>query len=119
MRRIDKSDIGDLLKSLEHARHQLISEKDCNGLPVSGIAWIQGAISDAIIYIQLLEQELYQSNEMLGGTTLDLCEIKEFLEEVFGREDIAEFCNDEEKARLKKIIEENEWQDKEEEENGK
>ena len=115
MRRIDKNDIGDLLKSLEHARHQLISEKDCNGVPVSGISWIQEAISDAIIYIQLLEQELYQSNEMLGYTTSELCEIKEFLEEIFGREDITEFCNDDEKTRLKKIIKENEWQDKEEE----
>lgn len=56
MKKFNRTDICELLKSLESAKHQVVSDG------IAGVAWIQEVIGNAIIHIQLLKQELYSSD---------------------------------------------------------
>ena len=94
-----------LLKELDSARSQLLHED------VSGIAWIQKAISDSIIWIQLLKQELYSKKSKREDAELSLEENENFLEEVFGRKDIADFCTKLEKQNIRKYIDLKQWKE--------
>lgn len=97
--------ISDLVKDLNSARNQLLSEN------VAGIAWIQKAIRDSIIWIQLLQQELYSEKSLRKDAELSLEENKNFLEEVFGRKDIADFCTNLEKQNIRKYIDLKQWEE--------
>lgn len=97
--------ISDLIKDLNSARSQLLSEN------VAGIAWIQKAISDSIIWIQLLQQEIYSEKSLRENAELSLEENENFLEDVFGRKDIADFCTDTEKQNIRKYIGLKQWEE--------
>jgi len=97
--------ISDLVKDLNSARNQLLSEN------VAKIAWIQKAIRDSIIWIQLLQQELYSEKSLRKDAELSLEENKNFLEEVFGRKDIADFCTNLEKQNIRKYIYLKQWEE--------
>ena len=109
MSRYSDCDLSELLKKLQNARGQLISDK------VEGISWIQAAISEAIIWIQIKEQELYRVTEENEINRMTIESHQEFFSEVFGRTDIVDFCTDSEKERLREAIEKADWKDKEEE----
>lgn len=98
MKKFDKADIGELLKSLESAKHQVVSDD------IAGVAWIQEAIGNAIIHIQLLEQELYSSDERLCLAELELEELKGFVGNVFQCRDAADCYTDEERERFRMAI---------------
>ena len=100
--------LSELMKKLHNARSQLISDN------VAGISWIQAAISEAIIWIQIKEQELYGATEENEINRLTIESHQEFFDEVFGRTDIVDFCTDTEKERLREAIEKADWKDKEE-----
>lgn len=69
--------ISDLIKDLNGARNQLLSEN------VARIAWIQKAIRDSIIWIQLLQQELYSEKSLRKDAELSLEENKKLFRRGF------------------------------------
>ena len=97
MKKFNRTDICELLKSLESAKHQVVSDD------IAGVAWIQEAIGNAITHIQLLEQELY-SSERLCLAELELEDLKGFVENVFQCRDAADCYTDEERERFRMAI---------------